>query len=167
MNIAHQVIATTALSFREKTQRLTGLSVKDIFKIQMKALGLKNSDLQKALDYATPNLISMIKTGSMQLPASKAIIAANLLEIDPVFLLGKVIAENDPGLWDVITALLADKLITANELALIGFVREKLDGHDVNLTESQAFLGAAAPALKVVCDRQRELAKAAIIRCSN
>lgn len=159
--------ATTALSFREKTQRLTGLPVKDIFKIQMKDLELKNSDLQKALGFATPNLISMIKTGSMQLPASKAIIAANTLEIDPVFLLGKVIAENDPALWDAITALLAEKLITANELSLIEYVRDALDGHDMNLTGSQEFMSATEPAIKVVRERQHELAKAAIIRSSN
>lgn len=156
--------ATIALSFREKTQRLTGLPVKDIFKIQMKDLELKNSDLQKALGFATPNLISMIKTGSMQLPASKAIIAANLLEIDPVFLLGKVIAENDPALWDAITSLLADKLITANELSLIEYVRDALDGHDVNLTSTASFTQAMTPALRLIAEQQSASARAAIHR---
>ena len=100
----------------------------------------------------------------MQLPPSKAIIAANLLQVDPVFLLSKVIAENDPGLWDAISELLADKLVTSNEMSLLKMVRQQLDGHDVNLTESSDFMAATVPILKATGERQSALALAAINR---
>jgi hypothetical protein len=73
-----------------------------------------------------------MKTGSMNLPASKVLITAKMLKVDPVFLLRKVISENDPALWDSISAVLDQHLVTKNELALLRYVRYHLDGHDVN-----------------------------------
>ena len=154
----------TALSFRLRDHRFTALPVKDILKIRMKNLGIKNVDLQKALDYPMPNVIAMIKFGGMKLPPSKAVIAARLLEVDPVFLLSKVIAESDPALWDAISEVLGEYLITTNELDLLKLVRDGLDGHDVNLTESPEFADAAIPALKVIVARQNALARAALDR---
>ena len=88
-------------NFRMRDPRFTGLAVKDILRIRMDDLGIKNPDLQRALGYAKPNVIAMMRSGTMSLPPSKALVAAQLLELDPVFLLNKVIAENDPALWDV------------------------------------------------------------------
>ena len=97
----------------------------------------------------------------MRLPSNKVVITAKLLQVDPVFLLSKVVAENDPDLWDSISALLSNQLVTANEMALLKFVRQELDGHDVNLAESPGFTDAAGPALKVILERQNALAEAA------
>jgi hypothetical protein len=94
------------LNYRMRGPRFTALPVKDILKIRMDDLGIKNPDLQRALDYPKPNVIAMMRGGSMRLPASKALVAARLLELDPVFLLSKVIAENDPALWDAISAVM-------------------------------------------------------------
>jgi len=143
------------------------MPVKDVLKIRMKDLGIKNVDLQKALDYSMPNVIAMIKSGGMKLPAGKAVIAAKLLEVDPVFLLSKVIAESDPALWDAISEVMGEHLITANELDLLKLVRNGLDGHDVNLAESPEFLQAITPALNAIVERQNELARAALNRNDN
>ena len=78
--------------------RYTALPVKDVLKIRMKALGLRNTDMQRALGYPMPNVISMMKTGSMKPPANKVLAIAEMLKVDPVFLLRKVIAENEPAL---------------------------------------------------------------------
>jgi hypothetical protein len=94
------------LNYRMRDPRFTALPVKDILKIRMDDLGIKNPDMQRALDYPKPNVIAMMRGGSMRLPASKALVAARLLELDPVFLLSKVIAENDPALWDAISAVM-------------------------------------------------------------
>ena len=110
----------------------------------MKDLDIKNVDLQKVLDYAKPNVIAMMKSGSMQLPANKVCDAARALQLDPVFLLGKVIAENDPALWDVISTLLGKQLVTANEMELINHVRRCLDGHDINLMLEPGFVNAVS-----------------------
>ena len=152
------------LNFRMRDHRFTSLPVKDILKIRMKDLQLKNADMRSALDYAKPNVIAMMKMGTMRLPANKALIAAELLKLDPVFLLGKVIAENDPALWDAISAVMGEYLLTKNELALINMVRQALDGHDVDLAGSPVFVEAVAHELQATRDRENALTQAAINR---
>ena len=163
MSMSHNKVPP-ALSFRLRDHRFSALPVKDILRIRMKDLGIKNVDLQKELDYPMPNVIAMIKFGGMKLPPGKAVIAAKLLGVDPVFLLSKVIAESDPALWDAISEVMGEYLITANELDLLKLVRNGLDGHDVNLNESPEFADAAIPALKVIAARQNALARAALDR---
>ena len=150
--------------FRQRDHRYTSLPVKDVLKIRMKDLNIKNTDLQKALDYPMPNVIAMMKSGTMRLPTSKALIAAQLLQVDPVFLLSKVIAENDPALWDAISAVMGEQLITPNELALIKLVRRCLDGHDVNLAESPGFTQTLETELTAIAERENALAQAALNR---
>lgn len=152
------------LNSRLRDHRFTALPVKDILRIRMKDLGLKNRDLQLALDYPRPNVIAMMKTGSMSLPPGKAVIAAHLLKVDPVFLLSKVIAENDPTLWEAISAVLSDYLITENEMALINMARQSLDGHDVNLAGSPVFVQAVGHTLKATLERENALTQAALKR---
>jgi hypothetical protein len=152
------------LNFRMRDPRFTALPVKDILKIRMDDLGIKNPDLQRALEYPKPNVIAMMRSGTMRLPASKALVAAQLLELDPVFLLNKVIAENDPALWDAISAVMPEYLITKNELAVINLLRQRLGGHDVDLAALPAFVEAVAPVLKATLDRENALTQAAIDR---
>ena len=144
--------------------RYTALPVKDVLKIRMKDLGLRNADLQKALGYPMPNVISMMKKGSMNLPASKALITAKMLEVDPVFLLRKVITESDPALWESISSVLDQHLVTKNELALLRYVRYHLDGHDVNLAAAPGFLQVADPVLALIKAAETALATAATER---
>lgn len=145
----------------DPNSRYSSLPVKDVLRIRMKDLDIKNVDLQKALGYDRPNVIAMMKSGSMRLPANKVATSAQLLKIDPVFLLGKVISENDPVLWTVISALLGSQLVTANELALISLVRSRLDGHDVNLAERPDFTKLVEPLLNAIALRETALARAA------
>ncbi len=157
--------AKTTENFRQRDHRFSALPLKDVLKIQMKNLGMKNVDLQRILGYPTPNVIAMIKGGSMRLPEAKAIEVADALQLDRTFVLGKVIAENNPGLWDAITTLAGDRLVSASELALVQLVRKALDGHDVNLAESPDFVQLITPALAAIVERENELAQAAINRC--
>jgi hypothetical protein len=89
---------------------------------------------------------------------------ADILRLDRTFLLGKVVSENNPELWNAITTIMGDRLVSANEMALVGHVRAALDGHDVNLAESAVFTQAMAPILQSIVERQNELAKAAMNR---
>lgn len=114
--------------------------------------------------YPMPNVIAMMRRGTMRLPANKAATAAKLLKVDPVAFLGKVITENDPDLWDSISAVMGNHLITPNELALIDLVRQGLDGHDVKLAESPGFRQTMAAELKLIVERENALAQAAIGR---
>lgn len=148
----------------ERDPRFSALPVKDVLKIRMKDLGVKNVDLQRALGYPAANVIAMMKMGTMRLPANKVIDAARVLQVDPVFLLGKVIAESDPDLWVVISKLLSAQLVSASELDLVNFVRRGLDGHDVNLTHLPDLTQLLALELKVILDRENALTLAAINR---
>ena len=154
----------TSKSFRERDHRFTALPVKDVLKIRLKDLGIKNVELAHSLGYPNGNVIAMMKGGSMRLPANKASMAAKMLQVDPLFLLGKIVTERDPDLWDAISALSGTCLVTANELALITLVRSQLDGHDVNLAETPEFTQAVMPVLKAVLQRENTLAVAAIRR---
>ena len=145
-------------------QRFSSLPVKDLLKIRMKDLGVRNTDLQIALGYPMPNVIAMMKTGSMKLPANKVLIAAQMLKVDPVFLLRKVIAENDPALWDAVAAILDQHLVTKSELALLRYVRYRLDGHNVDLTKTPEFMQAVDPVLDAIKNAESALAAAAISR---
>lgn len=156
--------AAATENFRTRDHRFTALPVKDVLKVRMKELGIKNPELQKALDYPMPNVIAMMKSGTMRLPAVKAPATAALLKVDPVFLLAKVLAENDADLWEVIESLLGNQLITANEMSLINLIRQGLDGHDVNLAQSAAFVRAIKPQLAAIAKRETALAQAAINR---
>lgn len=147
-----------------RTHRFTALPVKDVLKIRMKDLGIRNVDLQKALGYDMPNVIAMLKTGSMRLPEAKAIKVADALQLDRTFFLGKVIAENHPELWEALTTVMGDRLVSANELALIHLTRQGLDGHDVQLAESAEFTTVFTSALKDILRRENALAQAVIDR---
>ena len=144
--------------------RYSTLPVKNLLKIRMNELDIKNVELQRTLGYPKANVIAMMKGGSMQLPANKVIDAARLLEVDPVFLLGKVVAEKDPDLWRVILALLGKELVTDNEMALIQLVRQELGGHDVDLVHCASFVGALVPLLKAAFDRASAEAQSALER---
>lgn len=155
----------TTENFRQRDHRFSALPLKDILKIRMKDLGIKNVDLQKILDYPAANVVSMIRNGSMRLPEGKAIEVADALQLDRTFVLGKVISENNAELWNAITMVLGDRLVSASELALVHLVRKALDGHDVNLAESPDFVALITPAIAAIVERESHLAQAAINRC--
>ena len=144
--------------------RLAGYAVKDILKVRMKDLGLKNSELQQVLGYPRPNVVAMMKSGSMRLPASKAVITARLLKIDPKFLLARVIAENDAELWMELSAVMNTALVTDHEMALICVVREAMAGYDLNLAECPEFKQVALPVIMKQAECAAALVSAALQR---
>jgi hypothetical protein len=137
-----------------KLQRYSSFPVKHLLTLRMQDLGIKNVDLQKFLGYPRPNVIAMIKSGAMKLPEAKVVEVADLLKVDRTFLLAKVIAENSPDLWAAISTVMADRLVTENEIELLGAIRAELGGHDVRLTKSDEVMRALVPALKKVFERE-------------
>jgi hypothetical protein len=162
--MAGEVVKQTTRRYKERNHRFSSLPVKDVVRIRMKDLGIKNGEMQAALDYPRPNVIAMVKGGSMRLPASKAVAAAKLLQVDPVFLLGKAIAESDPALWDTMSPLLGDRLVTANELKLLDLVRRELDGHDIDLTSSPRLIREVQALLKPIVKKEKALTQATLNR---
>jgi hypothetical protein len=54
-----KTITKTTENFRQRDHRFSALPLKDVLKIQMKNLGVKNVDLQKILGYPAANVVSM------------------------------------------------------------------------------------------------------------
>jgi len=148
--------------YGNSVRRHSSLPVKDLLKSRMKELDIKNIDLQRTLGYPRSNVIAMMKSGSMQLPANKVVDAARLLELDPVFLLGKVVAEKDPELWSVILTLLGRQLVSETEMALVNYARQGLDGHDIDLTREPNFDKVVKPLMEAIVAREVALTLAAV-----
>lgn len=150
-------------NFRQRDHHYTALPVSTVLKVRMRDLEVTNSDLQRVMGYDRPNVVAMMRTGSMRLPVTKVAEVAKKLHVDPVFLLGKVLAENDAALWGVIASIMGDRLITANEMTLIASMRTVLDGHDVDLTEVPEFMQVVTASLAAIVSRQNALTKAAMV----
>lgn len=136
-------------SFRERVHRISKLPVKDVLRIKMDELGIKNIDLQKRLGFPTPNVISMMKSGTMRVPIQHAVSVAEYLEIDKLGFLRKVVEENDPLLWDAMQLATGSTLgLTRNESNLLSFIRTSMDGFDPDLTKNEVFMSG----LKSLCE---------------
>lgn len=151
------------LTFRSREHHLSSLPVSALLKIRMRDLELTNSDLQRVMGYDHPNVVAMMRTGAMRMPAIKVVEVARPLQVDPAFLLRKVLGENDAALWGVIESVMGDRLITADEMAFVRRVREMLDGHDVDLVGDAEFMRQVTAALTRIAERQKELTQAALV----
>jgi len=149
---------------RERQHRFSKLLVKDLITLRMSELGMKNTELAAALDYPMPNVVAMMKSGSMRIPEGKVIQAADALQVDRAMLLRKVLTENNATLWDVIDKVVGPKIVTENERALLVLVRDKLDGLEIDLTKSEAFVQAVSPVLEGIVKRETAVNEAAIKR---
>lgn len=127
-------------SFREREHRMSKLPMKDLLRARMEELELKNIDLQLALDYPQPNVIAMMKMGSMKMPASKAVDVARALKMDPAFILSKLLNENEPALWDTIQKVMGNRIVSEAEMGLITFIRGELEGFELDFTKSEPFI---------------------------
>jgi hypothetical protein len=159
-----ELVPDTSVLVGVGKDRYSDLQLKDLINIRQKDLDITNVTIQKLLCYPKPNVIAMIRKGHMQLPDAKCVEMADLLKVDRTFFLGKVISEKRPALWDAICTVMGDRLVTANELALIKFVREGLDGHDTDLMGTYDFGKTIAPVLADAFKRESALAHAALDR---
>lgn len=161
MNAVAKVVKPTP-EYKTREHRFTKLPVRDILKVRMADLEVKNIELARLMGYPTGNVIAMMKSGSMRLPVNKVGIVAKTLNLDPVFLLGKLIEENDAGMWAAIKSVMGNnRLLTENEGFFLDMVRETLEGHDIDLVGCGELLQATKPILKSIAKRQHEVIKAA------
>lgn len=122
--------------------------------------GLSNVEMARALGYDKPNVIAMMKQGSMRLPVNKVAATARALGIDPVFLLDKVMRETSSDLWDALRDVMGTRLVTTNEMRLLEFIRGHLQGVDVDLTEQTELMDQLDHHLGAIFQREVERSKA-------
>lgn len=152
-------------SFRERLHRISSMPVKDVLQTRMFELGIKNIDLQKHLGLPSPNVISMMKKGTMRLPIQYATKVANYLEVDKLAFLRKVVEENDPAVWDALHEAVSNSIpLSSNELKFIKITRAGLDGFDVDLSNNETFLNRFNMLLADVLRQEIEKKKSALAR---
>ena len=161
MNAVSKIIKPVP-AYKQREHRFTKLPVKDIIKIRMSDLEVKNVELAQLMGYQAGNVIAMMKSGSMRLPINKVGIVAEKLKLDPVFLLSKLIEENDAGMWAAIKSAMGNnRLLTSNEAFFMDMVREELEGHDIDLVACAELMQATKPVLRAIAKRQHALTAAA------
>ena len=101
---------------------------------------LTNVEIAKRLGYPRPNVIAMMRTGSMKVPLSKVPALAEILGIDPISMLQRVLLEYDPDLWTALASVLGKTLVTKNELALITTLRDLAGGTDPAVLDNKLFV---------------------------
>lgn len=151
-------------SRKEKTRQVSNMPFKDYLRLRMDEAGLSNVDLAEAIGYPRGNVIAMMKSGDMRLPLNKVKPTAKALGVDPVVLFQKVITETDIGLWETIQDIVGDHVVSANEQALIDFVRKELDGHDVNLMKRPEFVQTATTVIREIVEREKAMSDATLTR---
>jgi hypothetical protein len=70
-----------------------------------------------------------------------------MLQLDPAFILGKMLNENDPQLWDTIQKIIGNKIVSEAEFNTAAFLRAELDGFDIDLSKNAEFVAAVTPVL--------------------
>lgn len=100
---------------------------------------LTNAEIARRLGYRRPNVIAMIKTGTMKLPINKVPDLAKILGLDRISLLQRTLLEYDPELWKTIEAVMGAKVVTDNEMALITLLRGVTHGVDPDLANNPLF----------------------------
>lgn len=119
----------------KKSQSIKVVPVRELIAVQAERLNLRNADLARALGYDTPNVISMLKSGTMRLPFNKIGRAAEALKIDPLYLALCVDAENDFGMAALLQSISNRTVLTLNEEKQIAKQREIANGLDIDLDE--------------------------------
>jgi DNA-binding transcriptional regulator YdaS (Cro superfamily) len=97
--------------------------------------------ITQEIGYENPNVLTMIKQGRTKLPINKVAAIARALGVDPANLLRIVMVEYMPEAWEVISQVMGDRVVSADESALLDLVREETKGvgadmHDPDLVDA-------------------------------
>lgn len=141
--------------------RISDLPVKQLLAVKFAETGLSNAELANKLGYESQNIISMLKAGSMRVPVNKVAVLAVVANIDPVFLLEKVMTETQPEVWDALKSIIGNQLLTKKEMALVDHIRATLNGVEVDLMDEHV-TRAIDPVLASLKKRESALISAAV-----
>lgn len=144
--------------------RMSALPLSAYLTIKISESGKTNTEIANELGYDRPNVIAMMKTGSMRLPLNRVGLMAKALGIDPVFLLEKVMTETNPDLWEAMRPIIGTSLVSENELKFIQLLRGKLNGVDADFTAYKEFIDVVKEQLTVIKKREVAGAQASIDR---
>ncbi len=145
--------------FQEKKvadKKMRTTPVKELIAVHQERIGYKNMELAQKLGYPSPNVISMLKAGTMRLPISKITQVAEVLHIDPLYLAMCVDVESNYELTPLLDTISKRTTITFNEETLIRKLREVSDGLDMNLNDHPQELATILAAFGSMVSKERD-----------
>ena len=113
-----------------------------------------NVEIARHLGYERPNIIAMMRTGTMKIPVSKVPALARVLGLDPLSLLQRVLTEYDSSFWETIHDVLGPATVTPNELALVSMLREQVGGMNPDLVNNKLFVAGFKALVGQALDEQ-------------
>jgi transcriptional regulator with XRE-family HTH domain len=145
----------TALKITKRALKENKMTVGELIAVHTELVGITNIDLAAKLGYKSPNVISMLKAGTMKLPVNKIAALASALRIDPLHLAKQVCNENGFQLDGVLDALTKRVAITHNEEKLILALRGASENFDLNLDDHPETMKAIVGAYTQVTAGER------------
>ena len=136
--------------------RGASLPMPEYLTIRLAEAGLTNREFAEKIGYASPNVVAMLKNGSMKLPLNRVKAIAKAIGVDPLMVLQKQMEQSSPELWDALNDIIGTHVLSDKEAQLLTFVRKRLDGTDPDFAAYPALLQAMAPELDKI--REREVA---------
>lgn len=101
------------------------ITVAEYLTQQIILCGKSQTQIAKEVGFNKSNIISMIKSGSTNLPMAKIAVMSKSLGIDPIHLFKLVMQEYEPETWEAIEdKILQQPVITQNELEIIELIRQ-------------------------------------------
>jgi hypothetical protein len=113
-----------------------------------------NVKIAQAMGYDKPNVVAMILNGSMKVPINKVSALARAIRVDELWLLRRTMTEYTPDGWSAIEKVVGSgRLTTANEAAVLQFIRTALADEEVDLMEDDEFVRAFTRDIALAMDR--------------
>lgn len=94
-------------------------TVRQYVAAQLELCGRSQSEVARACGFASPQMISMIKSGAAKVPISKIRVLASALRVDPMYLFRLVMAEYQPEVLEVLDEFQPSLALTQDEIDLI------------------------------------------------
>jgi len=132
------------------------MPVNELIAVHMERHEIPNTTVAHRLGYASPNVVAMLRAGTMKLPMNKIVPMARVLHIDPMYLAMCVNAENSFNLDELIEAISRRTPVTQNEEKLILALRKASKGRDIDLDEHPDVQAKIISAFAAAADSQAD-----------
>jgi hypothetical protein len=104
------------------------------------AIGLTGKlqrEIANEVGYDNPNVITLFKQGKTKLPVNKVPAMAKALGVDQANLLRIVMSEYMPETWEVLSAVIGDRIMSEDERALLEMVKKETHGLGVSMEDPE------------------------------
>lgn len=133
------------------------IPMKEFITRRQEEAGLTNYELAEKTGYESPNVIAMLRNGSMAFPLNKVGAFAKALNVDPVAMLSRALEARNPELLEVMEEIIGNKMVTELEAQMLKMFRKELDGVEFDIMKHPEFIAGVRPLLHAVSAREKAL----------